>query len=83
MGFAIVGPEEAARVREMAGPPGRPGRRPHTRALAALITGEVVHFADIANHFNATQLRRDYRLMVHSRRDGEGGRYWWATPIEP
>jgi hypothetical protein len=59
------------------------GRRvQHPALLEALLAGEVVHFDDTRVHYNASELRKTYDVIVRTKLDGNGGRYWWAVPVE-
>lgn len=52
--------------------------------LETLLSGEIIHFEDEANHFNASDLKRTYGAVLKTRRDGFGGRYWWieGPPVQ-
>jgi hypothetical protein len=50
--------------------------------LQALVQGEVLHYPDEANHFNAARLKAQ-GLRLRTRKAPQGGRYWWVESITP
>ena len=75
MTMRLVPRDEAAEVRSRATTAPDPDG-----PLAALLSGEMVHFTDDRAHFNRHRLAKQGWRLRTSR--GDGGRYWWVEAIE-
>lgn len=78
MAARIVPPAEAEEVRSAAAP-----GPSESAALDALLKGQMVHFDDVRSHFNSVRLRQRHGLLLRSRGDGAGGRFYWTEALDP